>query len=116
MYGMDRTSGTSLSGSEHLQQSVDDIITTRIGTRLMRRTYGCNALNRLDRPFTPDTKLDMIADIAEALNTWETRLRIDSIDITFNFDPVSKPYAYIEIEGTNTDTGADADLEIITLS
>ena len=38
--GMHRTTGAGLSGIEHLRQSIADILTTPLGTRLQRRTYG----------------------------------------------------------------------------
>ena len=40
MTGMDRETGKSLSGIEHLRQSIRDILTTPIGSRVMRRDYG----------------------------------------------------------------------------
>ena len=40
MIGMARTSGAILTGDAHLAQSVADILTTPIGSRVMRREYG----------------------------------------------------------------------------
>ena len=34
---MNRTTGTAISGLEHLRQSVGDILSTPIGSRVMRR-------------------------------------------------------------------------------
>ena len=41
MIGMDRHTGASLSGVEHLRQSIADILTTPLGSRRMRPAYGC---------------------------------------------------------------------------
>jgi phage baseplate assembly protein W len=46
MIGLNAANGQALSGLDHLRQSIRDILTTRIGTRVMRRDYG----SRLRRP------------------------------------------------------------------
>ena len=38
--GMDASTGQPLTGSAHLVQSIRDILTTPIGSRVMRRDYG----------------------------------------------------------------------------
>ena len=53
MTGMSRIKGTSLSEKEHLQQSVADILTTPIGSRVMRRDYGSNIPFLIDHPISP---------------------------------------------------------------
>ncbi|MEE2577407.1 phage baseplate protein, partial [Pseudomonas aeruginosa] len=40
MIGMDRRSGLPLSGLAHLKQSVEDNLTTPLGSRRMRPEYG----------------------------------------------------------------------------
>jgi phage baseplate assembly protein W len=40
MQGMNRNTGRKLSGVDHLRQSIVDILTTPIGSRVMRRDYG----------------------------------------------------------------------------
>ncbi|MBB2777202.1 UNVERIFIED_ORG: phage baseplate assembly protein W, partial [Comamonas terrigena] len=37
---MDRTTGRRISGIDHVRQSVADILTTPLGSRLERRNYG----------------------------------------------------------------------------
>jgi phage baseplate assembly protein W len=53
--GMSRTSGATLSGDEHLAQSCEDIVTTPLGTRVMRRDYGCLLAELIDRPLNRAT-------------------------------------------------------------
>ncbi len=39
MKGMSAETGKALEGLEHLKQSITDILTTPIGSRIMRREY-----------------------------------------------------------------------------
>ncbi len=50
MRGTDANTGKALSGLEHLRQSVRDILTTPIGTRVMRREYGSQLYALIDAP------------------------------------------------------------------
>ena len=48
--GMNRHTGKALDGFNHLRQSVADILSTRKGTRVMRREYGSDLAGLVDRP------------------------------------------------------------------
>ncbi|WP_375666036.1 MULTISPECIES: GPW/gp25 family protein, partial [unclassified Bartonella] len=48
--GMDRTTGKPLTGIDHLRQSILDILSTRIGSRVMRRDYGSRVAELIDAP------------------------------------------------------------------
>lgn len=76
MRGMNAADGTALSGLDHLRQSVRDILTTRVGTRVMRRDYGSDLPRLVDRPMNPALTLDLYAATAKALRRWEPRLRL----------------------------------------
>ena len=45
MIGMDRRTGLPLSGIEHLRQSIEDILTTPLGSRRMLPEYGSNPVS-----------------------------------------------------------------------
>ncbi len=47
--GMSRETGVTLVELEHIRQSVRDILTTPLGSRVMRRNYG-SLLSRANRP------------------------------------------------------------------
>lgn len=49
MNGMDRRTGRLIEGDAHLAQSVADILTTPVGSRLQRRTYGSLLPELLDQ-------------------------------------------------------------------
>lgn len=81
MAGMSRTTGAALGGFDHLRQSVTDILTTPIGTRVHRRDYGSRLMSLVDRPMNESLVSEMVAATAEALDRWEPRLRLEQIKI-----------------------------------
>mgnify|MGYP000978789229 CR=1 FL=1 len=64
---------------EHIRQSVVDILTTPVGTRVMRPEYGSLLPRLVDRPMNAATKLEIYAAVAEALDRWEPRLALDRV-------------------------------------
>ena len=80
--GMHRATGAALQGIEHLRQSITDILTTPLGTRLQRRSYGSLLPELIDHPDNGVTRLRMMAATAGALMRWEPRLRISRVQLT----------------------------------
>ncbi|MDL1992987.1 GPW/gp25 family protein [Vibrio parahaemolyticus] len=79
MRGMDANTGLALSGIDHLKQSVRDILTTPIGSRVMRRDYGSRLFELIDSPTNPETIADIIAATASALKKWESRIEVTRV-------------------------------------
>ena len=79
MYGISATNGRGLGGIDHLRQSIRDILTTPIGSRVMRRSYGSRLFELIDAPYSAATRLAIIAATAEALMTWEPRIEVESV-------------------------------------
>lgn len=77
--GMDRNTGRMLTDEAHLQQSIVDILTTWVGSRVMRREYGSRVPELLDMPMTDGTLLQLYAAIADALRKWEPRFTLKRI-------------------------------------
>lgn len=84
--GMSRTDGTLLPPDEHLRQSVHDILSTPLGSRLMRRDYGSIVPFLIDEPAHVATKLKLMSAIATALVKWEPRIKIRQVLISMNDD------------------------------
>lgn len=104
MTGMDRGTGMPLGGEAHLRQSIADILSTPIGTRVGRRDYGSLLPELIDQPVTPSSILRLYAATALALSRWERRLRLKRVTLS----PGSRPGAVsLVIEGQRTD-GASA--------
>ena len=76
---MDRSTGRRITGMNHLQQSIADILTTPLGSRLQRRTYGSLLPGLIDQPDNARTRLRCYAAIASALMNWEPRLRVTRV-------------------------------------
>lgn len=74
MTGMDAATGRALSGDAHLRQSIADILTTPVGSRVMRRDYGSRLMELVDAPLTRGTLVQIYAATAQALARWEPRL------------------------------------------
>lgn len=79
MIGTDAHTGKPLDGLAHLRQSIADILTTPIGSRVMRRTYGSLLMTLIDQPATAATNVRLFASIAESLMRWEPRIRVHHI-------------------------------------
>lgn len=76
---MHSNTGLSLGAQKHLRQSVADILTTPIGSRVMRREYGSRLFDLVDRPANAATLIQIYAATALALARWEPRLKLRSV-------------------------------------
>ncbi len=86
MYGISATTGRKLGGIDHLRQSIRDILTTPIGSRVMRRDYGSRLFELIDTPYSSSTKLAIVAATAEALIIWEPRIDVQEVTLS-SFTP-----------------------------
>jgi phage baseplate assembly protein W len=84
--GMSRNDGQAITDTDHLRQSVRDILLTPQGNRLARREYGSLLSALIDQPQNPALRLQIMSAVYVALNRWEPRLTLDSITINGNFD------------------------------
>lgn len=84
MNGMNALTGKSLSGLDHLRQSVRDILTTPLGSRIKRRTYGSRLYQLVDAPASQETLLQIYAATAEAILRWEPRFQLSQVTSTTN--------------------------------
>lgn len=80
--GIDRRTGKLLTGWQHVVQSIEDILTTRVMTRVMRRDYGSDAPRLIDAPMNERSLMALYVAIAEALETWEPRFRLTNVTYT----------------------------------
>lgn len=73
---MSRYTGKGITDPEHLKQSIIDILTTRVGSRVGIRAYGSRLPDRIDQPINRRWVVNVYADIAVALYRWEPRLKL----------------------------------------
>ena len=81
MIGMDRRTGLPISGVHHLRQSIEDILTTPLGSRLMRPEYGSTIRRFVDLPVSEGWKSAVQAEAARALKRWEPRLELTQVQV-----------------------------------
>ncbi|EBU7701982.1 baseplate assembly protein [Salmonella enterica subsp. enterica serovar Agama] len=84
--GMSQSNGKAITDTDHLRQSVRDILLTPQGSRIARREYGSLLSTLIDQPQNPALRLQIMSAVYVALNRWEPRLTLDSITINGNFD------------------------------
>lgn len=96
---MNRYTGQSITGLEHLRQSVGDILTTPIGSRIMRRDYGSLVPDLIDHPDNQATQIRLFSAVASALMRWEPRMRLSRILVARNVE--APGLVQLTIEGTH---------------
>lgn len=79
MIGTDAKTGKHLEGIAHLRQSIRDILTTPVGSRVMRRDYGSRLFALLDRPLNPSTRAAIAKATVEAITRWEPRFATSQV-------------------------------------
>lgn len=75
----DFDTGRRIDGMDHLRQSVRDILTTPIGSRVMRRDYGSAIFRLIDSNMDAAGLVKLYAATADALRRWEPRLRVTRV-------------------------------------
>lgn len=78
---MDASTGRGLAGIDHLRQSVRDILSTPLNSRVMRRDYGSRLFQLVDAPVNKSTLVEIYAATASALRKWEPRLRVETVQV-----------------------------------
>jgi phage baseplate assembly protein W len=79
--GICRNTGKLLGELAHLKQSIVDILTTPIGSRVMRRSYGSRLFELIDQPINDRLKIQIYSATAEALGKWEPRFRCKKVSV-----------------------------------
>lgn len=107
MNGTSAIDGKRLEGLAHLRQSVADILSTPLGSRVGRRGYGSRLFELVDRPVNPSWVADCYAFTAEALDRWEPRIRLTRVSLT----TVEDGHPILELEGDYLPDGKPIKLE-----
>ena len=83
--GMNRATGKHFSDeTDHIRQSIRDILTTPVGTRVMRRSYGSLLPSLIDQPGNPANRLRLMSATVMAIITWEPRVSVQSASISLD--------------------------------
>lgn len=109
MMGMNSVSGRALTGSAHLAQSINDILSTPLGSRVMRRDYGSQLAGLIDWPLNSATRLQTYAAVAIALMRWEPRIRLSRVQLSMGGQAGQ---AVLDVEGSVVDTNEALSLRV----
>ena len=110
MLGMDKNTGKAISGHAHLSQRLDDILTTPLGSRVMRRDYGSRLPRLVDRPMNASLKLDLVHATADAIARWEREFVLNTVRLSAEAEHV-----FLDIEGVDVINGKPVRVEGISL-
>ncbi|QUR75537.1 GPW/gp25 family protein [Klebsiella pneumoniae] len=106
--GMNRNTGLGISDTEHISQSMRDILLTPVGSRVMRREYGSLLSALIDMPQNPALRLQIMVACYSAIQKWEPRIRLTAI----SFETGDAGEMYVDITGMRTDTGASVSTSV----
>ncbi|NWD81898.1 GPW/gp25 family protein [Pseudomonas reactans] len=106
---MNRETGGTIGDLAHIGQSITDILTTRIGTRVMRREYGSLLPELIDHPFNDATRLRFYAGTVMALMRWETRISLSRVQF---LGANLQGQSVLELEGTIVDTNEPLNMSL----
>ncbi|MDD0980686.1 MULTISPECIES: GPW/gp25 family protein [Pseudomonas] len=98
---MNRETGGAIGDLDLISQSITDILTTRIGTRIMRREYGSLLPELVDHPFNDATRLRVYAATVMALMRWEPRISLNRVQF---LGANLQGQSVLDLEGTLVDT------------
>ncbi|MDU8925609.1 GPW/gp25 family protein [Pasteurellaceae bacterium LIM206] len=74
---MNRQNGLIIDDENaHIKQSIGDILTTPIGSRIQRRDYGSNIPKLIYRPISRELMLQLASAAVMAITKWEPRVKI----------------------------------------
>lgn len=106
---MNRETGAVIDLVEHIAQSITDILTTHLGTRIMRREYGSLLPELVDQPFNELTRLQVYAATVMALMRWEHRISLSRIQF---LGATLQGQTTLDLEGSIVDSNQPLSLSI----
>ncbi|MET8625809.1 GPW/gp25 family protein [Kitasatospora sp. NPDC004669] len=93
------------SGMELVRQSIETILDTEPGERVMRPDFGCGLRQYLMAPNTAATRAALRAEIERALSSWEPRIQVADVSVTPGEEPtmVWIDIAYVRLMDLRSD-------------
>lgn len=104
--GTNKNTGRAIENIDHIRQSIADILTTPVGSRVMRREYGSLLFELIDQPQNPAVNLKVMAATVIAIMTWEPRVVITSVSVR-----PTENGSEIDVSGYHQETGQEFTLE-----
>jgi len=101
---MNKITGKRIEGDAHIAQSIVDILTTPLGSRVMLRDYGSRLFELVDAPVSRRFPGLLVAATATPLRKWEPRINLTKVEFSL---PEEARRPSITIIGTRTDLPGD---------
>lgn len=109
---MNIVTGKDIEKIEHVKQSISNILSTPIGSRVMRRDYGSNLFNKIDAPINGELIAEIYLDIVESLFVWEPRFELYQVVV----QEIRNGKITIDLEGSFLSNGEKITLENIEIT
>ncbi len=109
---MNVNTGKPISEIAHIKQSIANILSTPLGSRVMRRDYGSRLFERIDQPINGELIAEIYSDIVEAISTWEPRFEVEQVTL----QSINKGNIVIDLEGTFVKDGQKIVLKNISIT
>ncbi|QBQ12815.1 MULTISPECIES: GPW/gp25 family protein [unclassified Pseudomonas] len=106
---MNRETGAAIDELDHIAQCLTDILTTRIGTRVMRREYGSLLPELVDHPFNDVTRLRVYSGAVIALMRWEPRVSLSRVQF---MGATLQGQSVLDLEGSVVDSNEPFSLSL----
>ncbi|TRD16966.1 GPW/gp25 family protein [Palleronia caenipelagi] len=78
---LNHDTGGTIEGWDHVRQSIQTILSTRINTRVFRREFGSDVPALIDAPMNDANVLALYVAVAEALERWEPRFELGDVAV-----------------------------------
>ena len=79
---MNTASGRHMAYKQHIHQSIENILFTRLGTRVQREEYGSLLPELIDQPLNEATQLRVAAATIMAVARWEPRVDLSGAEVS----------------------------------
>lgn len=85
LVGMDRATGKTITGTDVIAGRIADVVTTPLGTRVMREDYGSLLFDLVDLPLNAATMLLQNMAAAQAITQWIDGVTVNKAAISGDF-------------------------------
>jgi len=99
---MNRRTAKNHSVEADIKQSIDDILSTPLGSRLMRPLYGALLFKLVDAPAHDATLLRYRVAVLDALQRWEPRVDVSDVGLKVTMNGIVVLEIAYAVLGTNT--------------
>ncbi|WP_150467408.1 GPW/gp25 family protein [Francisella sp. SYW-9] len=86
MSGLSRYTGKLIDDFESVKQSIDDILSTPKGSRVMRRDYGSDLHKYIDSPLNKSNIAKIYLSVVQAITDFEPRVSLEKNKINVSAD------------------------------